>query len=266
MTGRGWYLMHRGWMDDELFAGEPFSKAQAWVWLIEKAAWEATSTWVGGDKVKLNRGQLAISQRHLAETWGWGRQQVRTFVEKLKVDEKITVAVTHGATIVTICNYDKYQITPSTEQPTEQPKANPAPTHEQPKVNEEKESNTGLAARAREGAVPHNVAEVSSRVMQLARMVMPPIDLPLVEAWLEAGADPAKHIYPVVEKLASRKSGIRRLSYFDSAVREAIASERQVDANGDDAISRALRRLPAGPNPHWEAQQAARRQQEQTNA
>lgn len=36
----GYYRMARGWMSNPAFANEPYSKAQAWCWLIEQAAWK----------------------------------------------------------------------------------------------------------------------------------------------------------------------------------------------------------------------------------
>jgi hypothetical protein len=56
--------MYRGWMEHEVFGHEPFSRRDAWVWLIENAAF--------ADNQRLKRGQLCHSYRHLAATWKWG--------------------------------------------------------------------------------------------------------------------------------------------------------------------------------------------------
>jgi uncharacterized protein YdaU (DUF1376 family) len=77
-------------------------------------------------------------------------------------------------------------------------------------------------------------SEVLIEVMRLAGMVMPPNDAPLVEAWLAQGADPAKHIYPAVRRVAERsaRSGnsIRSMRYLDAAVKQQIDEQIAEDA------------------------------------
>jgi hypothetical protein len=132
------YLMHRGWMDDRDFDPEPYTQREAWVWLIENAAWKDTTAYVSGKVIPLRRGQLVFSQRFMAEKWKWGRQRVRTFIERLEKTEKSTQDTTQGVTILTICNYDRYQGEQPSPQPKEQPASNPPLTQQQPSDNPKK--------------------------------------------------------------------------------------------------------------------------------
>jgi hypothetical protein len=139
----GWYKMHRGWMDDDLFRGEPFCKRAAWEWLIHEAAFEDHHQWFNGERFFVKRGQVMLSERSLAEALKWDRQRVRTFLKQLERDQKVTRQLTQGVTQLTICNYEKFQQNAPTEQPTKQPRSNPELTQLQPTTEEGKEGKEG---------------------------------------------------------------------------------------------------------------------------
>lgn len=109
-----YYLLHRGWLDHELFGeDEPFCRRAAWAWLIEHAAYTARQVRIAGKLVTLQRGQLTFSLRYLARAWGWGHERVRRFLRDLAERDMIETAnVTGGETpqtVITICNYERYQ-------------------------------------------------------------------------------------------------------------------------------------------------------------
>ena len=92
MSGRYW--MARGWMDHSLFRGEPYSKAQAWCWLIEKAAWKRHRIAIGGKEIFLRRGQLSYSTRYMAKAWGWSEAKVRRVLRLFQKWSNIDMAPT----------------------------------------------------------------------------------------------------------------------------------------------------------------------------
>lgn len=114
----GFFLMHRGWRDNEIFKGE-FSRADAWVWLIENACWKPTRGRIKGQTVELDRGEMSFSQRFLAEKWGWSKSRVDRFIAELRDEGMIETRSKIGATaghsagqgqsILRVCNYSKYQ-------------------------------------------------------------------------------------------------------------------------------------------------------------
>lgn len=127
----GYYRMHRGWQAHPIFGTKAFSRRDAWIWLIENAAWQAMKIRINGSTVTLERGQVSHSVRHLAKAWGWSKSRVARFLDELR-DEKMienagqqrdssgTATRTRGGTengtaqnIITICNYGKYQASSS---------------------------------------------------------------------------------------------------------------------------------------------------------
>jgi len=108
----GYYLMHRGWLDHPAFGGarEPFCRRAAWAWLIENAVYQDTRVGIGRKTVTLSRGQLSYSLRYLAGAWGWDAEKVRRFCLRLAEDGMIETDSEAGQMVITICNYDEYQL------------------------------------------------------------------------------------------------------------------------------------------------------------
>jgi hypothetical protein len=152
-----WYRMHRGWQDHEVFGGEPFSKRDAFVYLVENAAFRASRVNAPAGQVDLQRGQLCTSLRYLAKAWGWSEAKVRRCLTSLKKSEIIDAHTDAGQTVITICNYEKYQgegcVADATTdaRPTQQPRVADA---NYKKDKEDKELREEVARDAREPVSP----------------------------------------------------------------------------------------------------------------
>lgn len=106
----GYIKLARGWLDHpELFTSEPYTKREAWAWLIEQAAYADHRKRVGSAVVDLKRGQLAASVRFMAKAWRWEPTRVQRFFKRLKSATMITTDSATDITIVSICNYSVYQ-------------------------------------------------------------------------------------------------------------------------------------------------------------
>lgn len=109
MPAKGYYLMYRGWMENAIFPAEPYTQREAFQWLIERAAWDDSIHSVGQRRVPVKRGQLAIATRYLAEKWQWGKGKVDRFLKTLKNGAMIEAQSGADYTLITICNYRRYQ-------------------------------------------------------------------------------------------------------------------------------------------------------------
>lgn len=108
-TEKGWYLMHRGWQKNGMFKDEPFTEREAFEWMISEATYETKTIAFKGNPVKLTRGQLSHSIRHMADEWGWSKSKIESYLNKLKKWDAIRTDNRTGQNIITICNYDEYQ-------------------------------------------------------------------------------------------------------------------------------------------------------------
>jgi len=114
----GYIKLHRGWRNNEIFDGE-YSRADAWVWLIENACWKPARVKIKGGYKTIERGGMTFSVRFMADKWGWSKSRVDRFIAELRSEgmivtrSKIGTSAGHnagqGQSILTICNYDKYQ-------------------------------------------------------------------------------------------------------------------------------------------------------------
>jgi hypothetical protein len=107
----GFIKLYRGWRNDPDFRDDgPISEREAWLWLIENAAWKDMTRRTGqGGVVSLERGQLHISLAGLATAWKWSIKRVRGFLERLGKSGKLGTVTDKRGTVLTITNYRKYQ-------------------------------------------------------------------------------------------------------------------------------------------------------------
>lgn len=98
------------WDDPDLDSGEPFSKREAWLWLVSAAAWKARDVHMGQTRISLERGQLIFSLRYLAKRWRWSPMKVSRFLRTILNNGMVAENRTPDGTLITIKNYDKYQV------------------------------------------------------------------------------------------------------------------------------------------------------------
>lgn len=131
-------------------------------WMLHAAAFKTMRFNAGGCVVELERGQLCASQAQICERTGATRQQVRSLLEALEANQAVTIKSANGATkgksIITICNYDKYQ---GDSQPDNQAD-NQAATKQQPIKEITLNNSNKTDTRASAGALvtePENFPE-----------------------------------------------------------------------------------------------------------
>jgi hypothetical protein len=141
---KGYYLMSRGWMDHPLFnTTKPFSKREAWVWIIERAAYAEYDTDVVGTIRTVERGSFYCSVRELAKYWNWTKAAVQRYLEKLKINENICLKSGTGKTLIYVMNYDTYQV-PESASGTEAVQKRYTSGTNRKKINKTNKTNTNV--------------------------------------------------------------------------------------------------------------------------
>lgn len=165
--------MPRGWQDNPIWRDEPFSRAQAWAWLVEEARWRPSRISIAGKTVELQRGELSHSIRFLAKRWGWGKGVVERFIGRLKTETLIETRTETGQLIISIRNYDEMQATRH-ESGTASGTLFETPAGQQQdstgtKKKERKPSKEGnISAKADAPAAPHGDADLKGRIFGTA--------------------------------------------------------------------------------------------------
>lgn len=129
MMEKGYICLNRGALHHEFFRRKEHSEFEAWVWMLTEASWKPRSRRIGDFFVELQRGQLAASVRHLATIWKWSVGKVQRFLGRLKYETMIDIKNDTGISVITICNYDKYQTgAPENDTPADTPNDTPMDT------------------------------------------------------------------------------------------------------------------------------------------
>lgn len=82
---------------------------RAWFWLVAHAAYQPTKHDARGTTITVDRGQICAGRDYLAKQWGWSASAVERFLTRLETEHMIERTTGQIKTVITICNYDKYQ-------------------------------------------------------------------------------------------------------------------------------------------------------------
>ncbi len=106
----GYIKLYRDLADTDLWLKKkPFDPGKAWVDLLMAAAWRESEFFVRGAKVQLQRGDVGMSMLTMGKRWGWSRGRVDRFLNDLETRQQIVQKRGQLTTVVSICNYSKYQ-------------------------------------------------------------------------------------------------------------------------------------------------------------
>lgn len=139
---QGYIKLHRKFFENTLWK-EPreYSKAEAWLDLIQSARFESSQVILNGRVIEVQMSEVAASRRYLEKRWGWGSTKVNNFLDYLKKNQMITTKQTSGQTIITLCNYERYNEKQTREQTSDKPPTNQRQTTDKPNNKKEKKDN-----------------------------------------------------------------------------------------------------------------------------
>lgn len=85
-------------------------EAAIWNYLYQNAAYEPCEALLNGYTFQLERGQIAVSVSYLAKGFSMTEKGVRVVIQKLEKLGMLGKQGTSRGSIITICNYDIYQL------------------------------------------------------------------------------------------------------------------------------------------------------------
>ena len=101
---------HHFWLETRTF-----SRAEAWLDLLQTAAYAPHKRMISGHIMEIPRGGLVASVRWLSDRWKWSNTKVCLFLDVLEEENMITREKRHGNTLLSICKYDAYNTPHDTE-------------------------------------------------------------------------------------------------------------------------------------------------------
>lgn len=133
MAKQGYIKLSRGYFDDPLWnEARVYSKAEAWLDLIQQARFEASTELIAGKVIEIQRGEMPASRRYLEVRWKWGSSKVTTYMKMLTQMGRINQRQTNGQTVYRLLNYGVYN--------DAKPQANQDQTTPEPPPNQNKGS------------------------------------------------------------------------------------------------------------------------------
>ena len=126
----GWVKIYRSILENPAF--RDIGEAMFFAFLVIKANWRAGERRYDERVYKLERGDLVLGERKLAEAFDWSRQKLRGVMSRLEAAGMLTRKwVQHGdqrAPVITICNYSHYQdVREAPDQAVDQERPNVGP-------------------------------------------------------------------------------------------------------------------------------------------
>lgn len=112
MANGGWIKLHRKIRDNWIW--QDAEKLRAWLDILLMVNREDREVLFNGKIVIVKRGQKLTSISKLADKWNWNRKRVCRFLDLLSESEMCTTYRTTNGTIITVTNWDFYQLEGST--------------------------------------------------------------------------------------------------------------------------------------------------------
>lgn len=175
----GWIKLHREITENCLWKSkEPYDKRSAWIDLLLMANYKDFKTVRKMSLVERKRGEVNTSVLYLSERWGWSRNKVYRFLELLKEDGMIHTSGTTDGTTITIENYEKYQVSETTdgtttETTTETTDGTTNGTHDKKVKKDKKEKNINTTTLYKD--VPDKLREVLIDFEEMRKSIKKPM-------------------------------------------------------------------------------------------
>lgn len=156
----GWFKIHRKILDWEWWNKPEMVKLL--ILFVCKANIEDRE-WQG---ISILRGQFVTSFEGLKIESGYSIQKIRTCIKRFEKTKEITIKSTSKYSIITICNYDDYQVFDNTNQQADQQTNNKQTTNEQQQYKKEKkDKNNNILPKG--SAIPVGNATLNSEARKV---------------------------------------------------------------------------------------------------
>lgn len=233
----GYIKLHRQLLDSAHFNN--VHEQMAFAWLLMRAQWQDVTVRYKGKSIDLKRGQLALSYRDFANTWGWSEAKCRRFIAKLSEvkpksnrsqtdttsdasgDAVLSASGDAGVNVITILNYNKFQ---DSDKKDDAP--SDAPDDAPPDAPDDADATQGRRSSDAQNKEDNKLIIKQQQILDVAFLENSrECDLKKIDEWLKEGFDVEKDILPTITEVyriqSARDNTPGSLAYYDTAVRNA---------------------------------------------
>lgn len=119
MTKRmNFIIVPRELFAEGFFPEESYSRRDAFLDLVQRAAIERRAVRINGKEIVVERGEIVASVRYLATRWGWSKGKVERALNEFESWGFVGRKRDNGTSIISIVNYDSYQGARDTDEDT----------------------------------------------------------------------------------------------------------------------------------------------------
>ena len=116
----GWISIYRQIVNHWIWkSNEPFDKRSAWIDLLLMVNHQKEKIEFDKEFMEVERGQRITSLEKLAKRWKWSRHKVSDYLNQLEQDGMLVQIRDNKKTLISIENYDKYQVQKETSDMSE---------------------------------------------------------------------------------------------------------------------------------------------------
>ena len=138
---KGYFKLHRRFFDHWLWSEQRcLSKAEAWIDLLQIAAYVPTKRIIRDKLLQIAEGELIASLRYLADKWGWNKDKAASFLRLLESEGMIRRESRQGESVIILCRYKDYAMLRDTGTDTHIDKVQTEARQQADKDKERKES------------------------------------------------------------------------------------------------------------------------------
>lgn len=139
---QGWIKLHRQIKEHWLYQEQrKFTKFEAWIDILLEVNHKDNKFLLGSELVEVKRGQTITSIRQLCDRWGWSNTKVTQFLKMLEADGMVTYKSDSKKTVLTVDNYEVYQVSGDEETTVKRRRNDGETTQKHTNKNEKNEKN-----------------------------------------------------------------------------------------------------------------------------
>ena len=119
---KGWIKLHRKTLENNVCVKDADHLA-IWCWILLKASYSSEEQWFGGELINISEGQFLTTLKEISDSLKINPSKVNRVLHFLESEKQIEKRSSNKKTLITVVNWDNYQLKEKQFEKQEKPKA-----------------------------------------------------------------------------------------------------------------------------------------------